>query len=116
MSLMFDLANEQDLSLTPGVDFSLTVTWQDGDGNNVDTTAYTVRMKVRRFFEPEAIVVNWEDYATEGAAGTVVITVPADQTARLGTGVYRYTITAEHNTTESVRSLETGKLYVRHPV
>lgn len=82
------------IKIEQGATFSLTLTYKDSNDAAIDLTNYTARMQLRRRINDtttllEATTENGR-IALGGAAGTVVITVLATDTANLDPvdGVY----------------------------
>jgi hypothetical protein len=85
--------NKYDFIIQQGANFTKNITWQDSDGQPIDLTNYTARMKAKRNYssENEYFSLTHESGITLGGAeGTVVINMTPAETAALSfdTAVY----------------------------
>lgn len=112
MTLLFDTAEQLNITVSAGSDFAFEIDWVDSGGNNIDVRSYDVQLQLRTKDNRQARVADWSQYATE-AVGSVTFNVPASATARLAGGQYYYSVIAVHNTTDAVTELRAGNMYVR---
>jgi len=75
-----------------GATFTRLITWTDNAGDAVNITGYTARMMLKRDYSDPVSVLSLTSSAgltLGGAAGTILITMTAAQTADLN-GAYLY--------------------------
>ena len=85
-------AGELNLTVEQGTTFSQTLTWKI-DGTAVNLTGYTARMQARKDVASSETIFSLTQSAgltLGGAAGTIIITLTATQTAALIAGNYVY--------------------------
>jgi hypothetical protein len=85
-------ANIYDIICEQGTTFTRVVTYNDADGNPVNLTSYTARMKVRSSRGAEGFymtLINTRGISLQ-SNGEIEITIPATSTARVPSGSYRY--------------------------
>lgn len=79
--------NQHNFTMNQGETFSKVITWKDSAGTLIDLTGYTARMYLRRRIgDPTpALMLTTENgrITLGGAAGTVTLTISADDTALL---------------------------------
>lgn len=112
MTLLFDTAEQLNITVSAGSDFALELDWTDSGGNNVDVRNYDVILQLRTKDGRRMLAADWSQYATE-AVGSVTFNVPGSVTSRLGQGQYAYSILAVHNTNDQATELRHGNVYVR---
>lgn len=81
-------AGQYDITIEQGATWRLELTWQDSEGAPIDLTAYTARMQVREAYVSSGTWLSLTSASgggitLGGAAGTVVITATAEQTAAI---------------------------------
>lgn len=88
-------AGRYDFVITPGVRLDKTFTWKRANGDLVDLTGYSARMRGRTQAEPAETVLSLSSETGEielgGPAGTIHVRCTASQTAAMnwkGTAVY----------------------------
>jgi hypothetical protein len=115
-------AETLDLYIEQGATFAYTITWRDSDDELVDLDGYTARMQLRSTEEaadPAALSLTTENsrIALGGAAGTIVLTVDADDTAAVTAGSYSQngttTFTAGTDWTEAGDQASQGTTFAR---
>jgi hypothetical protein len=79
-----------------GATFDHSLTWTVNTVP-VDLTDYSARMQARSSYADAATVIDLTDAdgITLGAAGAITITIPADDTALMPAGSYRYDLELE---------------------
>lgn len=79
------MADKYNLAIDAGATYQLTVTWNDSNGDPIDLTSYTARMKLKSTYGGDALVSLTEsDGITLGAAlGTIAIVITDTLTATL---------------------------------
>jgi hypothetical protein len=85
-------ANIYDIICEQGSTFFRVVTYKDSDGNTVNLTSYTARMKVRSSRGADGFYIslfNGQGISLE-ANGEIEITVPASATEKIPAGSYKY--------------------------
>ena len=80
------MADTYNLNIDAGATYQLTVTWNDSNGDPIDLTSYTARMKLKNAHGGATLVSLTEsDGITLGAAlGTVTIVISDTLTSALG--------------------------------
>ena len=87
-------ARELNLVIEKGATFSKTFTWKNPDGSAINLTGYTARMQVRQSKKASSTLLSLTTENSRitlgGAAGTIVLTITATDTAAISwaTGVY----------------------------
>lgn len=84
------MTSRADIVIEQGCDFSLTLNLLDENGDIVPLTGFTPASTIRRWYTSRtAHVVT---VATDAHAGTITLSMPAAQTAVLGTGRHVYDV------------------------
>lgn len=80
-------AAKYDIIIEEGAKFELDITWEDEDGNAVDLTGLSARMRFKRSKSDTTTLAEWNsdsgDITLGGAAGTIAVAIGADVTADL---------------------------------
>lgn len=111
---LFGVAGTYNIEAFQGDTFTLPIVWRDENRDLVDLTGYTARMQVR-------VTVDADDFLLElttenggitlgGTAGTIDLTVSAEDMALIDAGSYKYDL--EMVVGESVTKLLRGKFKV----
>jgi len=78
-------------AIDAGATYQLTVTWKDSNGNPINLTGYTARMKMKNKHGGTTLVslTEADGLTLGGALGTILVTISDTLTATLsGSGVY----------------------------
>ena len=79
-------AGTHNFTIEQGATFSRTLTWTDEDGAAIDLTGYSARMKVKYHRRDQTALLeltNGDGITLGGAAGTIIITISAADTAAI---------------------------------
>lgn len=83
------------ITIEQGADFSLPLTWRDGNNTLVNVTGYSARMQIRESYDSEDYIVSLTSalgggITLGGAAGTILVEIAASVTATMAqsTAVY----------------------------
>ena len=80
-------AGEWDITIEKGSTFTLSLTWQDSNGDPIDITGYSARMQVRQSVSDDTALLDLTsgggDIVLGDAAGTIIVTVSDTDTAAL---------------------------------
>lgn len=79
------MSGRYDLLIEQGATFSVTLTWSV-DGSPVDLTSFDAHAQVRSMVTSSAALVDLtvgDGITLGGAAGTIILRIPADDTAAL---------------------------------
>lgn len=82
----YDTAGEPvNLAVEQGADFNHVLTWKDSDGNAINLTGYSARMKIKPHVDSSTTLDEWTSGGGElslgGSAGTITFVVTAATTA-----------------------------------
>ena len=102
-------AARYDFTIEQGVTYSKTIYYYDADGDLVDLTSYSARMKARRDKSDTTAVIDSTDNLTitlGGAAGTITLSMTAAQTAALSFNKAYYDLEVVDGSSNVTRLLE----------
>lgn len=105
---------ELNLTLSQGATWTVSLTYNDGEGNPVDLTDYTARMQARESYTSATTVLDIDSsdgITLGGTAGSIQINVNATTTAAIGAAQYVYDMELVSNSGEVTRLIE-GTLVV----
>ena len=81
-------AAQYDFFVEQGATFQKIITWKDADDNPINLTSFTARMQFRRAKRSDDVLysANTENgmITLGGAAGTITIDIPAEETEAFG--------------------------------
>jgi hypothetical protein len=88
------IAGIYNATMDQGAQWTLTVVYDDSNGNPIDLTGYTARMQVRRKFDSPTAVLTL-DTGGQGIVitpltGTLALTATTGQTGLVEGGIYVY--------------------------
>lgn len=103
-----------------GADFSLPLTWRDGNNTLVNVTGYSARMQIRESYDSEDYIVSLTSglnggITLGGAAGTILVEIPAATTATIGQSAAVYDLEMV-SSAGAVTRLVQGNVYVSREV
>jgi hypothetical protein len=83
-----------DFAIVTGTDFSRNLLWRTIEGGPIDLTNWSARMQIRAASDPAPLYADLSSTGTGivlgGAAGTIVISISAADTAAFPAGVAKY--------------------------
>ena len=79
------MADTYNLNIDAGATYQLTVTWNDSNGDPIDLTSYTARMKLKSAYGGTTLVslTDTDGLTLGGALGTIAIVIADTLTATL---------------------------------
>lgn len=105
---------ELNLTLSQGATWTVSLTYNNGDGLPIDLTNYTARMQARESYQAASTVLDItssDGIALGGTAGTIQINVDAATSAAIGAAQYVYDMELVSSSGEVTRIIE-GTLIV----
>lgn len=80
------MADTYNLNIDAGATYQLTVTWNDSNGDPIDLTSYSARMKLKDTYGGTTLVslTDSDGITLGGSAGTVAITISDALTSSIG--------------------------------
>lgn len=111
------IAGIYNITMDQGAQWTLTVVYDDNNGNPIDLTGYTSRMQVRPKFSADAVLTlssPSSGIVITGATGTLDLTATTAQTGDIPGGFYVYDL--EITSGGVVTRLMQGNVTVRDQV
>ena len=87
-------AGTYNITMDQGAQWTLTVVYEDSNGNPINLTGYTARMQLRKKFDSTTAVLTLatggQGITITGPTGTIAITATDEQTGTIDGGLYVY--------------------------
>lgn len=99
------MAVVSNLILEQGTTFSVTIGYNDANGDPVDLTGYTARSQMRKSYDSVSYV-TLNANVSDAAGGEITLSLPSERTANIKYGRYLYDVEVVLNSNVITRIVE----------